>query len=194
MQKRKDGIMSNVIRIPNVSRDERIGSVFNILFHIINDSENCGNDSVEWDFSDASFFHPFFLAPLAIYKHRANKRITCKGCSRLMSDYFLAIAFDRPLLVKDVANIEDKLSKYKFKTYTPICAFPASDEKVADELQSLLQDIIENQTNYDHSVKMPLAYLLSEIICNINQHSCSKYGYIYAQYLKKEGVYRYLHS
>lgn len=177
--------MPNIIQIPNVSRDERIGSAFNFLFHIINDSEE-SDDTIEWDFSGASFFHPFFLAPLAIYKHRTGKRIICKNYSAIMHNYFSAIAFDTPLFVDNISSVKDKLNLYKSKTYTPICAFPASDEKVADELQSILQSIIENQTNYANSVKMPLAYLLSEIICNINQHSCSEYGYIYAQYLKKE--------
>ena len=104
-----------------------------------------------------------------------------------MRDYFSAIAFDTPLRIQSTSNMESRLAPYKFKTYTPICAFPAAEEKVADELQSVLQSIIENQTNYDSSVKTPLAYLLSEMICNVNQHSCSEYGYIYAQYLKKEG-------
>lgn len=180
-------IMPKTIRIPNVNRDERIGSAFNFLFHIINDSENSEEEIIEWDFSDTSFFHPFFLAPLAIYKHRCNKKIVCKNCPTYMRDYFTAIAFETPMHIQTTHNIESKLKPYKSKTYTPICAFPASEEKVADELQSILQSIIEKQTNYDRSVKTPLAYLLSEIICNINQHSCSENGYIYAQYLKKEG-------
>lgn len=178
--------MPCTIHIPNVSRDERIGSAFNVLFHIINDSESTDDNNIEWDFSGNSSFHPFFLAPLAIYKHKSAKSIVLKGCSKLVSEYFDAIAFNKPLLVQDVPSVKGRLEQYKSRTYTPICAFLASDVAVADNLQSVLQSIIENQTNYDASVKMPLSYLLSEIICNISQHSYSKYGYIYAQYLEEE--------
>jgi hypothetical protein len=72
------------IKIPEVSRDERIGSVFNELFSIINQTENVDNNGiVVWDFSDSLFFHPFFLAPLAIYKDGCNRDINCVNISRL---------------------------------------------------------------------------------------------------------------
>ncbi len=32
-----------------------------------------------------------------------------------------------------------------------------------------------------------LSYLLGELIDNMNEHSKGKYGYIFAQYLRKEG-------
>ncbi len=179
--------MAIKINIPSFRRDTRIGSVFNTLFHIINDTENAKSDIVEWDFNERSYFHPFYLAPLAIYKHKSDKIINCTHCSELVGNYFRTINFEKPLLIKADSDIEKILYPYRTKTYTPICAFLASDETVADELQSVLQNIIENQTEYDDNVRMPLAYLLSEIVCNINQHSCSQYGYIYAQYLKAEG-------
>ena len=179
--------MPTNVLIPNVSIDERIGSVFNYLFHIINDSEKSEDETVEWNFKNASFFHPFFLAPLAIYKHRCGKKIHCINNPQNISDYFSTIAFHKPLSIQAESDIKALLEPYKHKTYTPICAFRASEEKVADELQSVLQMLIENQTNYDRSVKTRLSYLLSEIICNVNQHSCSEYGYIFAQYLRKEG-------
>ena len=53
-------IMTRSIHIPDVKRDERIGSVFNYLFKITNATENADAD-VEWDFSVSSFFHPFYL-------------------------------------------------------------------------------------------------------------------------------------
>ena len=165
--------MPTNVLIPNVSIDERIGSVFNYLFHIINDSEKSEDETVEWNFKNASFFHPFFLAPLAIYKHRCGKKIHCINNPQNISDYFSTIAFHKPLSIQAESDIKALLEPYKHKTYTPICAFRASEEKVADELQSVLQMLIENQTNYDSSVKTPLSYLLSEIICNVNQHSCS---------------------
>lgn len=66
--------MNKVINIPNADRDERIGSVFNHLFSVIFANEQIrDNDVPVWDFSNTSFFHPFFLFPFAIY-NQANVR------------------------------------------------------------------------------------------------------------------------
>ncbi len=56
-----------------------------------------------------------------------------------------------------------------------------------DAAQSLFQQLIERQSQADKLINVPLAYFLGELICNISQHSCSKYGYLYAQYVEKEG-------
>lgn len=52
--------MSNIINIPNVTRDERIGSAFNYLFRVIHQVEAINSNDIIWDFKDCSFFHPFF--------------------------------------------------------------------------------------------------------------------------------------
>lgn len=56
------------MEIPSVGRDERIGSTFNYLFSVIYQTENISGGHVVWNFNNASFFHPFFLAPLALYR------------------------------------------------------------------------------------------------------------------------------
>ena len=66
--------MNSIIEIPCVDRDERIGSAFNHLFSVINQTENCAEDKVKWDFKKSSFSHPFFLAPLALYKKKCEDR------------------------------------------------------------------------------------------------------------------------
>lgn len=52
--------MAHKIYIPSISRDERIGSVFNHLFRIISDTEVNEDYDIEWDFKNTSFLHPFF--------------------------------------------------------------------------------------------------------------------------------------
>lgn len=42
--------MCNVVVIPNVDRDERIGSVFNHLFRVIYQTEEIDDKDVVWDF------------------------------------------------------------------------------------------------------------------------------------------------
>lgn len=51
--------MKKVIHIPNVDRDERIGSAFNHLFQVIQQTDNCCMNDLCWDLSNTSFFHPF---------------------------------------------------------------------------------------------------------------------------------------
>lgn len=53
--------MPTNVLIPNVSIDERIGSVFNYLFHIINDSEKSEDETVEWNFKTPLSFIRFSL-------------------------------------------------------------------------------------------------------------------------------------
>lgn len=178
--------MATHIHIPEVKRDERIGSVFNDLFRVTNATDNAGDD-VEWDFSVSSFFHPFFLAPLAIFKHRSENNISCVNAPSYLLNYFNLIHFNDILeLIGEQDALEKILNPYTAKTYTPICKFPLEDEKAIDVLQSVLQRIIKCQTNYDNKINTPLSYMLGEIICNISQHSRGKYGYIYSQYLKSE--------
>lgn len=175
----------NEISIPSVERDERIGSVFNHLFRIISQTEAAESDEVIWDFTHSDFLHPFFLAPLSIYKQNSFKTITCKGKSPIIDSYHRIIAFDSTLHV-DERFSDRSLEVYTRKTYTPICSFPANNVKVSDRLEQIVQRIIRAQTHYGTALQAPLSYLLSEIVCNINQHSRARDGYIFCQYLKKE--------
>lgn len=66
------------IPIPKVIQDARIGSVFNELFTVINYTEAANTESIIWDFSDVTFLHPFFIAPLALYKKNYGLYIKVK--------------------------------------------------------------------------------------------------------------------
>lgn len=177
--------MNSIIEIPCVDRDERIGSAFNHLFSVINQTENCTEDKVKWDFKKSSFSHPFFLAPLALYKKKCDKEIVCINIPKHINDYYKLIYFDEMLLLNNDTNIEEVLSFYKDKTYIPICCFNICSSNV-DALQSIIQDIIERQSKADIKIKTPLSYFLGELICNIEQHSKSPVGYIFSQYLHSE--------
>ncbi len=96
-----------------------------------------------------------------------------------------AIRFSVPKILTQAADIDEIITKYKEKTYTPICKFLTHSEE-RDKIESRIQHLIEIQSKATGSAKMPLTYLFSELITNIVEHSQSKYGYIYSQYLKKE--------
>lgn len=178
--------MSRKIVIPKVERDERIGSVFNYLFSIINATESSG-EPIIWDFGNASFSHPFFLAPLAIFKDRSETNITCANCPAFLSGYLSLIHFERVLHFDNVDSLKSILSGYAERTYTPICKFRLADERSVDAMQSVFQDIIRHQTDYGSELHTALSYMIGELVCNISQHSRSEFGYIYSQYLRKEG-------
>lgn len=177
--------MSSVVNIPGVNSDERIGSAFNHLFSVIDQTERIDGDTVIWDFKDASFFHPFFLCPLVLYKKRTTKKIECINQPDNISAYFKLIYFDEPLFVDSDTDLEATLNKYINKSYIPICCFDICNSNV-DDLQTVVQKIIESQSKADGKIKTPLSYFLGELICNISQHSQSSVGYIFSQYLPKE--------
>lgn len=177
--------MSNIIDIPSVDREERIGSAFNHLFSVINQTEKSEEDIVKWDFNNNLFFHPFFLVPLALYKKKCEKRIECINKSKHIDSYFKSVCFDNMLSIGKDTNLEDVLSGYMKKSYIPICCFDLCSSNT-DALQTIIQNIIERQSNADAKIKTPLSYFLGELICNIEQHSKSPVGYIFSQYLHRE--------
>lgn len=175
----------SIISIPNVDRDERIGSAFNHLFEVMQKTDNSSNENLYWDLSDTSFFHPFFLAPLVIYKHKCNKNVSCIGKPFRIVGYLDTIHFDMPLSIDDNGRLEEILEPYTRKTYLPVCQFDLNRSNI-DGLQSILQRIIRRQSGADFRIVTPLSYLLGELIDNMNEHSCGEHGYIFSQYLKKE--------
>lgn len=177
--------MSNIVNIPSVDRDERIGSAFNHLFNVISKNSSIVDKNVVWDFSGTSFFHPFFLFPLSIYKSKCDKDIKYIEMGGYTKAYLEYVRFFDFLTINDDVSLKKALESYSQKTYIPICRFNRLNENI-DSMQTVIQGVIESQKELDSKLKTPISYLISELICNIDQHSCSKYGYIYSQYLKRE--------
>lgn len=174
--------MSRIL-IPNVSRDERIGSAFNHLFPVIHQTESAA-DAVAWDFMQTLFLHPFFLAPLAIYKDSCERAIICTGLQGRMDNYFRAICFDHVFDASQADNRE-VLNAYLTKSYIPVSRFTVGDKSV-DRIQEVLQGIIEAQSGLSYKMRMPISYLLSELIDNIGEHSGSHFGYLFCQRVRRE--------
>lgn len=178
--------MCNNINIPNVSRDDRIGSAFNYLFQVVSHTEsNLGND-ISWDLSGSTFLHPFYLAPLAIYKQSCEKSIECNNIPERIKDYLELVRFENPILIAEDMDLRAELEPYIPKSYIPICRFELCKSNV-DDLQSILQRVVCEQSGADDRIVTPLSYLLGELVDNMNEHSRGKYGYIFSQYLKKDG-------
>lgn len=173
------------INIPNVDRDDRIGSAFNHLFQVIIQTEQHLDKKLEWNLKNAAFFHPFYLAPLAVFKQSCENTITCKNIPARIAGYLSLVRFEDPLLITEDMDLGMTLEPYMTKSYIPICKFELCKSNV-DSLQTVLQKLICKQSNADYRIVTPLSYLLGELVDNMNEHSKGKYGYIFAQYLKKE--------
>ena len=172
--------MSLSIPIPKVTRDDRIGSVFNELFSIIHNTKN----GAVWNFDETKFLHPFFIAPLSIYKDCCKYTITCNGMSNEMKNYFNAIHFEDIYDASDLRSKED-LKNYFIKSYIPISRFLIRNNDI-DKIQEVLQGVIQEQSKISQNMRTPISHLLSELVGNISEHSSSEYGYLYCQCLQKE--------
>lgn len=176
-----------VVVIPRIVKNStRIGGAFSDLFRIIVSCED--DNEITFNFLNATFFHPFFIAPLAIYCDSCGKKITNENLDSSLRDYLDVISFNKPKIIRSVEDVDDLIATYSTKTYTPVCKFPIGipgTEK--DQIVSRIQNLVEIQSQVKGPIKDPLTYMFSELITNIGDHSCSEYGYIYSQYLPREG-------
>lgn len=177
---------NNRIYIPNVNKDERIGSSFNYLFRVILNTQRIKCDRVIWDFKECRFLHPFFLAPLAIYKQQCNKIVNCENIPNYLVEYLELVCFHSPRLINSEEEVKILQQCYLSKTYIPICTVQVCNQNL-DKIQSVFQKIIEKQSNADSKMRTPLSYFLGELFCNIEQHSQSKKAHIFAQTLSLDG-------
>lgn len=179
----------NVVIIPNVSNEIRIGFAFNYMINIIKETELICDNIVYWDFYDVTFLHPSFIAPLAIYKDTSQKNIICINISLRLQSYLNSICFDRLLHFDNEKekDVLDVMRNYTNKTYLPICSFTMTDSN-KDLFGSVIGNIIVKQTNIKNGGITSLSYMVSELLDNIFEHSKSPNGYIFSQYLPSENV------
>ena len=172
-----------MVDIPNVKREERIGSAFNDLFEIISMTGKHQEEGVEWNMEGVRFLHPFFLAPLAIYRQSSERMIESVNMTPRMESYFETVHFEEPLTIGEAT---EELEAYERRSYLPICRFDLHNYD-EDGIQGPLQRLILKQSKASERLTTPLAFVLGELICNMTQHSRGKYGYVYSQYLRREG-------
>ena len=176
-----------IVKIPNIAGEVRIGFSFNYLIKVIAETE--ASEAVLWDFTGVTTLHPFFLAPLAIYKNTSGRNIECVNMSLRLQSYLNSICFDRMLhFDRDSReDIEAVMAQYLDRTYIPLCSFAMTDAN-KDSFGSIMQRIITKQTNIGRGGGSSLSYLISELLDNIYEHSHSKNGYVFSQYLEHEGM------
>ncbi len=175
-----------IVKIPNVAEEVRIGYSFNYLVRVIAETEAA--EAVQWDFAGVTFLHPFFLAPLSIYKNTSGKDIECINIPLRIQSYLNSICFDRMLHFgsEKREDVEAVMQKYTDKTYLPLCSFAMTDAN-KDTFGSIIQSVLMKQAGIRRGGSS-LSYLISELLDNIYEHSRSNNGYVFSQYLEREGV------
>lgn len=179
--------MQRVI-IPNVCEDELMGGSFNHLVQVVEQTrQTYRGDTVVWDFREVNFLHPFFLAPLAIFRQQADRDIRCENITLQMQSYLNGIHFDRMLHFENATNetAEHVMDQYADRNHIPLCSFSMTDDN-KDAFCSIARNIIVRQTRVGTAVTTPISYFLSELIDNIYEHSGSPNGYLFSQYLERE--------
>lgn len=176
------------VKIPSFDKESRIGQAFNALFLVIAKTEVAGvDDEVEWDFSESQFLHPFLIGGLCVYRHNAERKISLKYLDSLPGAYLSRIHFDSTLELLKADDAAALMDEYKSKSYIPICKFGVTNENTIDSVTSALQKIIQTQAKLPAKFVSPLSYLISELTTNIHDHSQSPHGFMFSQYLSREG-------
>lgn len=180
--------MSIIIPIPTFDRESRIGKALNIMFYVINRTEATDySEDIVWDFSQCGFLHPFLIGGLCVYRLKSDRTISIQGLNGQIEKYLDLIHFEDALDLPDSSAAASLMTVYGSKSYIPICRFLTQDDKTIDSITAALQKIIQKQADLPASFTSALSYLLSEITANIHDHSRSYYGYMFSQYLEREG-------
>ena len=146
--------MHHNVNIPNVDRDDRIGSAFNHLFRVVMQTESHPDDELIWNLKDSTFFHPFYLAPLSIYKQSMPSHVKCINIPLRISGYLDLVHFENPLLITEGMGLDTILEPYVGRSYIPICKFELCRSNI-DGLQSILQKVILRQSHSDSRIVSP---------------------------------------
>lgn len=171
-----------IIKIPAADSDSRIGDVLMSLFSVIEETETNGQ-RVTWDYHDIKNFHPFFISALAVYRDSLKDEIKEINVDNRLNNIFQAIRFFHPLEFSGNCSPCEILKPYKDSLQSPICKFSRKYQRI-DEMQTELFSIIAAQIKprvEGWSPYTPVSYLISELTCNIQEHSNGSSGFMIMQ-------------
>lgn len=177
----------HTIKIPIVNSESRIGEVLMSLFSVVEETEKHGQ-RVIWDYQNAEYLQPFFVSALAVYKHSLENEILDKNLGIRLKHRFDDIRFSNPLFFSGNISPCDNLNSFKETSNLPVCMFSRNYSRI-DEMQSELFSIIAKQIKpriEGWIPNTPLSYLISELTCNIQEHSFASHGFMIMQCPEEE--------
>ena len=174
--------ISDIISIPNVPADTTTGELMMALFSVIIDSERCDNDIV-WDFGRVTSLHPFMISALAVYRDSSSNKISLSNVNGALKAKLDEIMFDAPFESADREGSGTDVSCLYDRNVPPICRFSRicpDIDAIQSGLFSIMTRNIRNRTR-EWNASGAISYLLSELVCNIQEHSHASCGYMYIQ-------------
>jgi len=183
--------MPTKIQIP-VRTHEEFGHSIAKLLKVVSEIVSSGEKDIELDFTQAKMLNPFFLGGLACCIHYYQSlgktfRLNHKDNYNINS-YLETIHF--PNCYTPVKGSEavffKQLENYTGKTYIPVVAFPTGSDtyhsSIRERVLNALSALLKNQLNFKERERQPLSYFLDELTHNVNDHSGSAQGYVFAQF------------
>lgn len=183
--------MAQKIDIP-VRTHEGFGDSISKLLQIISLIASSQCSEIELDFSKARMLNPFFLGGLACslnYFQNNGKKFYLNHRDNInINSYLERIYFPECLSPhgQDDNDFFKQLEEYSGKTYIPIIAFPTGSDKyhstIRERVLNAISALLKTQLNFKEKERQPLSYFLDELTHNVNDHSGSSNGYLFAQF------------
>jgi len=185
--------MAQKIKVP-IRTHEEFGHSISKLLKLISQIEGSNEDEIELDFTEARMLNPFFLGGLACCLNRytsAGRKIRLNHTlNSSIHSYLDTVCF--PECLTPEKDAEDtffkRLETYASKSYIPIIAFPTGFDNyhgtVREKVLNAVSELLKTQLSFKEKERQPLSYFIDELTHNVNDHSGSPFGYLFAQFYR----------
>lgn len=161
----------------------------------VNEERQKGNSNFVFDFSQSSWFSPFFLAPFASFCgeliENGNKVQIISPVQARVKNYLEKVGFPEGLKPDHLHDWKKKLNSFANKNYLPILNFPTARLKEStssrEQFLGLANEILQKQVGLPEGVKSGVFYIISEMTENIVEHAQCERGWAMAQYYPEKG-------
>ena len=173
-----------------VRTHENFGDSISKLIRTLSEISSIQEEEIILDFSHTRILNPFFLCGLTCVIQRlekSGKRFTpIYNKNPNISSYLNTILFPSTLSASDGNDNLSILEKYRAKTYIPIISFKTgfsdSCTLIRENILGSISQLLKNQLKFSEKDRQPLSYFLDELTNNINDHSETEQGYVFAQF------------
>lgn len=147
---------------------------------------------IKLNFKGIDNFHPFLLTIISFYNKINQQRVEINNISKELKSYLDKIGFCSNMEFKNNFSSEEILRYFSNLDFLPICIFEKK-YSLTDQLESILKRKLLHQLkgyyNLTNDFKIAIAYLISELIDNIKEHSKASHGLIYLDHSDKTNLW-----
>lgn len=117
-----------------------------------------------------------------------KRGLVMSNCSlgKILSDLFFAIShgqrhLDGCSFLQALLNLYNGLTPSEAAT-SAVVKFLLNDDAISEVINALKTNLQSLAPSVFYGLNSPITYLLDELICNIQQHAQTDFGYVYANY------------